>query len=229
MKGVILPYTPSEQTHPRACRLYALPQRLCHPPSFVCFRCTPLWSTSRHSGRGHLSALRTRMQGKPCCDWVNLCAVRQGKPLRYQARRKSSRDRLWDLRATVPFHGEHAHVRGRPWVVCGRFTYLLVLGSCRSSSRRFARTPEPRGAPLLHECRPMLEDGLAGSLVAVRSVPCTISQEWARRPSRRPPPRSDEAVRPASCLRAARRRRCLLRRLSHGSCRRHQRPCRSHQ
>ena len=25
---------------------------------------------------------RKRIQGKPCCDWVNLCALRQGKPRR---------------------------------------------------------------------------------------------------------------------------------------------------
>ena len=39
--------------------------------------------------------------------WVNLCAMRQGKPRRYQARRKSSRRNFGIVRATVPFHGEH--------------------------------------------------------------------------------------------------------------------------
>ena len=54
-----------------------------------------------------LSTPRTRIRGKPRCDWVNLCALRQGKPQRYQARRKSSCGNFGIVRATVPFHGEH--------------------------------------------------------------------------------------------------------------------------
>ena len=64
-----------------------------------------------------LSTPRTRIQGKPRCDWVNLCALRQGKPRRYQARRKSSRRKFGIVRATVPFQGEHDALEPRTFAV----------------------------------------------------------------------------------------------------------------
>ena len=63
-----------------------------------------LWCTLVHFGAvvsdapSPLSTPRTRMQGRACCDWVNLCARHAGRVVAGS---------VGIVRATVPFHGEH--------------------------------------------------------------------------------------------------------------------------